>query len=129
MVTFFDYSENISPSDTSACMQQAIAECLKSFPSWNLRIAEVVKAYMSGSVRLSLYPRTNMRWKDWIIGVKALEWFLANYPPVGMLFEVKVTGYGVVGYGAFTSMESNAIANATSNATTPISAPSSNVSR
>ena len=127
MVSFFDYQETISPTDTSACMQQAIAECLRSFSSWNLPIAEVVKAYMSGSVRLSLYPRTNMHWRDWIIGVKGLEWFLANYPPVGMLFEVKVTGYGVVGYGAFTSMESSAITNATTNATTPITAPSPNV--
>lgn len=122
MVSFFGYQRTISPTDTSACMQQAIAECLRSFPSWNLPIAEVVKAYVSGSVRLSLYPRSNMLWREWIIGVKGLEWFLANYHPVGMLFEIKVTGYGVVGYGAFTSMESNA----TTNATTSITAPSPN---
>ena len=49
-----------------------------------------------------------MVWKEWIIGVKGLEWFLATYSPVGMLFEIKVDGQGIVGHGAFTSMESNA---------------------
>ena len=71
-------------------------------------IADVVKVYVANSVRLSLYPSRKMVWKEWIIGVKGLEWFLATYSPVGMLFEIKVDGQGIVGHGAFTSMESNA---------------------
>lgn len=89
-------------------MQQAIAECLRSFSFWNLYIAEVVKAYVSNSVTLSLYPTSDMLWRDWIIGVKGLEWFLGTYTPVGMLFSIEVTGKGIVGYGAFTSKNSNA---------------------
>ena len=108
VVSFFNYQNTISPADTSVCMQQAIAECLRSFSFWNLPIAEVVKAYVFNSVTLSLYPRTNMLWGEWIIGVKGLEWFLAAYTPVGMLFRIEVTGKGIVAYGAFTSMDSNA---------------------
>ncbi len=108
MVSFSNYQKTISLADTSACMQQAIAECLRSFSFWNLSIAEVVKAYVSNSVTLSLYPKNDMLWREWIIGVKALEWFLETYTPVGMLFRIEVTSKGIVGYGAFTSMNSNA---------------------
>ena len=102
-------------------MQQAVAECGRSLSSWNLPIEEVTKVYVSDSVRLSLYPSKKMIWKEWIIGVTGLEWFLATYYPVGMLFQIKVTGQGIVGYGAFTSIGYNA------NATTSIAARSPNV--
>ncbi len=88
---------------------------------WNLPIAEAEKAYISHSVTLSLYPRNNMLWREWISGVKGLEWFLTTYTPVAMLFTIDVTGKGNVGHGAFTSMESNA--------TTSIIAKSPNISK
>ena len=49
-----------------------------------------------------------MLWREWIIAVKGLEWFLATYTPVGMLFGIEVIGQGIVGCGAFTSSDSNA---------------------
>lgn len=75
---------------------------------WNLPIEDVTKVYVSNSVRLALYPSSKMIWKDWIIGITGLEWFLETYYPVGMLFQIKVTGQGIVGFGAFTSMEPDA---------------------
>ena len=119
VITFSNYHRTISPVDTSICLQQAAAECLRSFSMWNLPITEVVKAYVSNSVTLSLYPRSNMLWKDWIVGVRGVEWFVFTYAPVSMLFAIDVTGRGNVGHGAFTSMYSNA--------TTSIIANSSNV--
>ena len=48
-----------------------------------------------------------MLWREWIVAIRGLDWFLATYTPVGMLFGIEVTGQGNVGYGAFTSIDSN----------------------